>query len=338
MSAKPSLLNLREAVDVSLCGGKAAKLAQLLRAGYRVPEGFCLTMEFYRASLKGLSAQLEQAARRMVSENDNHRDGERNAGGDLLATTRRAIESVAVPSEMVDVIRKALDRLKTARSGEQPSLVVRSSAIDEDQADAAHAGIYETFVGVRNDPDEVLAKTKACWATLWTEQAWAYKRGTGLAEAEMGMAVVVQPLVRSKCAGVAFSADPISGDEQTSVINAAWGHGGAVVAGTVVPNEYTIRWQGKGTDMVPVLHSRRDGTQQEMTVWRNGRLVTVPLTESERDRPVLTDSQARSLAKVVKNIERTLGVPSDVEWAFDEDGTLWVTQARPISARQPSSM
>ena len=84
----------------------------------------------------------------------------------------------------------------------------------------------------------------------------------------MGMAVVVQPLIRAKCAGVAFSIDPISGDEQTSIINAAWGHGGSVVDGTVVPNEYTIRWQAEGTEAMPLLHGQREGTQQEMTVWR----------------------------------------------------------------------
>ena len=67
MSVHAWVLDLREAVDVSLCGGKAAKLALLLRAGYRVPDGFCLTMEFYRACLDGLSAQLAQVARRMVS-------------------------------------------------------------------------------------------------------------------------------------------------------------------------------------------------------------------------------------------------------------------------------
>src|SRR6266545_4185520 len=333
MAVHPGILDLREAAEVSLCGGKAAKLAQLLRGDYHVPEGFCLTMEFYRACLDEVSDHLDQTARQMASAGEKGRaDGDRNEGGNLLATTRRKVESVPVPPEMVEVVRKALDRLRTSRSGQMTALVVRSSAIDEDQADAAHAGIYKTFVGVRDDADEVLAKVKACWAALWTEEAWAYRRGAGLAEGEMGMAVVVQPLIPAKCAGVAFSVDPISGDERTSVINAAWGHGGAVVDGTVAPNEYTIRWQGKGTDAVPRLHSRQDGTQQEMTVWRDGRLMTLAVPESERDRPVLTESQALSVAGVVKDIERKLGFPADVEWAFDEADTLWLTQARPISA------
>ena len=172
MSVHPWVVDLREAVDVSLCGGKAAKLAQLLRASYRVPQGFCLTMEFYRECLDGVSAKLEATARRMASPDEiDRRDGDQNETSNLLAMTRRQVESVPVPPDMGEAVSKALDRLRTARSGQMIPLVVRSSAIDEDQADAAHAGIYETFVGIRDDPSEVLAKTKACWGALWTEES-----------------------------------------------------------------------------------------------------------------------------------------------------------------------
>src|SRR5207249_11369500 len=160
----------------------------------------------------------------------------------LLAITRRQIAAVPVPTDMGEAVSKALDRLRTARSGQMIPLVVRSSAIDEDQADAAHAGIYETFVGIRDDPSEVLAKTKACWGALWTEEAWAYRRSTGLVEGEVGMAVVVQPLIAAKCAGVAFSVDPISGDDRPSIINAAGVHGGAVVGGTRGRTHHISRW------------------------------------------------------------------------------------------------
>src|SRR5207244_9647996 len=110
----------------------------------------CITMEFCRACLDGQSDHLEQVARRMVSEVEiGHGDGDGNGDGhgdgNLLSTTRREIEMVRVPTEMANSVRNALDRLRTVQSGEMPPLVVRSSAIDEDQANAAHAGSYKTF-------------------------------------------------------------------------------------------------------------------------------------------------------------------------------------------------
>ena len=38
--------------DDQLVGGKAAKLAQLMRAGFEVPRGFCLTTRAYEAFVK----------------------------------------------------------------------------------------------------------------------------------------------------------------------------------------------------------------------------------------------------------------------------------------------
>ncbi len=43
MTPLPLIQDLRDAQDVSLCGGKATKLGQLLRAGFDVPPGFVLT-------------------------------------------------------------------------------------------------------------------------------------------------------------------------------------------------------------------------------------------------------------------------------------------------------
>src|SRR5438876_3934647 len=99
-------------------------------------------MEFYRECLDGVSAKLEATARRMASPDEiDRRDGDQNEASNLLAVTRQQVESVPVPPEMAQAVRKALDRLRTAPLGQTMSLVVRSSAIDEDQADAAHAGI-----------------------------------------------------------------------------------------------------------------------------------------------------------------------------------------------------
>ena len=38
--------------EESIVGGKAAKLAQLARAGFKVPRGFCLTTRAYETFLK----------------------------------------------------------------------------------------------------------------------------------------------------------------------------------------------------------------------------------------------------------------------------------------------
>ena len=46
--------------DEQMVGGKAAKLAQVARAGFEVPRGFCLTTRAYQAFVKnaGITATI----------------------------------------------------------------------------------------------------------------------------------------------------------------------------------------------------------------------------------------------------------------------------------------
>src|SRR5688572_31880399 len=108
-------------------------------------------------------------------------------------------------------------------------LAVRSSAVFEDHVDGSHAGIHATFVGECAAP-AVVARVKTCGAALWTERAWAYRERLGIRHVDAAMAVVVQQFVAGGRAGVAFSADPMTGDAASVVIEAARGTGEAVVA------------------------------------------------------------------------------------------------------------
>ena len=66
-SDRPLLIALDApgALDDHIVGGKAAKLAQLTRAGFTVPRGFCLTTWAYEAFV--MDAEI-MAAIRMVLE------------------------------------------------------------------------------------------------------------------------------------------------------------------------------------------------------------------------------------------------------------------------------
>jgi len=62
----------------------------------------------------------------------------------------------------------------------------------------------------------------------------------------------------------------------------------------------------------------------------------------QRERPAeaeptacLTDDQLTELAALGRRVEDHYGSPQDCEWALDESGTLWLTQARPITTLFP---
>ena len=49
----------------------------------------------------------------------------------------------------------------------------------------------------------------------------------------------------------------------------------------------------------------------------------------------LTTDQVVALARLGDRVERSFGVPQDIEWAFDDDGHPWLTQSRPITTLFP---
>jgi pyruvate,water dikinase len=207
-------------------------------------------------------------------------------GGKAAGLARLVELGLPVPPALVLPVGEDLtDPAAVAQLLGEP-LAVRSSAVREDAADRSAAGQYDTILGVRADAlAAAVARVRA-----GTARAEAY----GLAAP---VAVVIQRQVHATRAGVAFSRDPVSGDDAV-VVECAFGAGEAVVSGSLTPDRYRI---GES------VRARAAG----------------PLR-------VLRDDEARAIAELVREAERGFGCPVDVEFCF-EGRTLWLVQCRPIT-------
>jgi len=218
MQARPYVLWLEEVHDAQrpLVGGKAANLAALLRAGFPVPPGFCLTTALYRTITEHqeLDALEEvQAARRL----------------------RERLLSAPLPSDAEAELRAAYKML-LRRSPFTSTVTVHSSATVEDLADASFAGQGRTLLDVGTF-DALLDAVRLCWASLWESSARAYARARG--HEPPAMAVLVQTQVPAEASGVAFSLDPTSGEARL-IIEAYTGPGEAVAEQPPHPTRYTV--------------------------------------------------------------------------------------------------
>ena len=230
--------------DVPEVGGKAARLGDLKRQGFRVPDGFVITTALF---------------------------------GDVTAAEH--------------AIAEALPRL-----GAGARVAVRSSAVAEDLAEASFAGQYETVLNVSGVGD-VLAATRKCWASAGAS------RVAGYAQRQAGgrsgpVAVLVQLMVEADSAGVAYSANPITGTRDEAVVSAVRGLGERLVSGEAAPDEWSVR------DNTPVRVRGSEGA--------------------------IEDAQAARIAQLAIEVAERLGAPQDIEWAI-ADGQLYLLQSRPIT-------
>ena len=312
--------------DLALAGGKAASLGELTRAGFPVPPGFCLTTDAYRAFVAANNLQPEIL-----------RLGSDASAGDpvLLETASASIRALftagQIPPDLASEICAAYAQLCTSHSA-LPTfpVAVRSSATAEDLPGASFAGQQDTFLNVTGE-QAVLEAVRQCWASLWTSRAIAYRQREGIPPQDVTLAVVVQQLIPAEAAGVLFTANPLTGNRNEVVIDAAWGLGEAIVGGLVTPDHFVV---DKATHLVKV---KQVADKQTMTVRTPNGTEEQPTPEALRSEPAISAAQIAELTDLARRIETHAGRPVDVEWAIS-DGHLFVLQARPITHLPPDLM
>lgn len=135
-----------------------------------------------------------------------------------------AIEDSPLDQDIVHIVTQHYDNLKTMHTDTfEFRLAVRSSAIGEDGEDASSAGQNITVLGLTTLAD-TLRSIQKCWASLYAYQSVEYRR-QHVQPIAVQMAVVVQTMVPSDCAGVLFTKHPTSGDPSKIVITANYGLG-----------------------------------------------------------------------------------------------------------------
>jgi pyruvate, water dikinase len=226
-------------------------------------------------------------------------------------------QAIVARAEPPPAIAAAYDAL-----GDDPPVAVRSSACAEDSEAASYAGQQETYLYVRG-AGAVLDRVRDCWASFFSDRALFYRQRKGSLD-DLGMAVVVQRMVRADVAGVLFTCDPVHRRHDRMVVEAVLGLGEAAVSGQLTPDHYVLK---------------RDGTVKRAKIARQPFAVVPVESGGTAERELgeeggaqkLDEDQLRELARIGEDLEQRLGGPQDIEWAL-EDGSIYVLQARPVTA------
>ena len=325
--------------DVGRVGGKNASLgemiSQLAGAGVRVPGGFATTADAFRAFLSANGLAERIAARLKTLDADDVR-ALASAGAEI----RGWIAATPFPAELEQAIRAGFQQLAEGSPG--ASFAVRSSATAEDLPDASFAGQQETFLNVMGI-DEVLAKIKEVFASLYNDRAISYRVHQGYTHAEVALSAGIQRMVRSDrgAAGVMFTLDTESGFTEVVFITSSYGLGETVVQGAVNPDEFYVHKQSLRAGKKAVIRRGLGSKLLKMEFASaeeraaSGKLVrTVDTAPAERDRYSLTDAEVEELARYALIIEEHYQRPMDIEWGKDGvDGKLYILQARPETVK-----
>jgi pyruvate,water dikinase len=303
------------ALSLAHFGGKARGLAALACAGLPVPEGFFIATSAYRDFVRhnGLRAAILELALAVQP-----------GRAESAEAASIAIKQLFSAGQFPDYVSRAIAESYQDFTGEA-AVAVRSSATAEDLPGLSFAGQQESYLNVRG-VDSVMSAVRDCWASLWSARAIAYRQRMVVDSDSLSMGVVVQMMLESEISGVAFSANPVSGDRSELVINSSYGLGEAIVSGLVTPDSYLLDRESLAVS------AATPGEKSQQIVYSEGQGVeTQPLLMEQRDELSLSPDQLSGLAELVLQAEGVFnGIPQDIEWALVAD-KFWLLQSRPIT-------
>ncbi len=232
---------------------------------------------------------------------------------------------IALSGSIVDAVAAgdgaAIAQLTTAARPLAGPLAVRSSAVDEDGADASFAGQHLTLLNVPS-VDDLRAAVQEIWWSANSDSAITYRQRVGLFT-RPSIGVVVQSLLSPDVAGVLFTQNPINGADER-LIEASWGLGEVVVAGRVIPDSFRMDRDGTVLERTPgvkkvAVRAASDGGTFEQVV------------EAERvEKLCLDDDLLTQLNALAGQCEQVFGPARDIEWAL-AGGQIYLLQCRAVT-------
>lgn len=193
-----------QAPDKTRVGSKAINLARLFRAGFPVPEGFCITAEAF-ASPAELALSLRP---------------------DALAHLRAAYLELGSGPVAVRSSAVAEDLEEASFAGQyQTFLDVQG---EEDLLDA----VRRCVCSLTSSSAQAYQARQQCSQHAILPAAFSSSTALG---------ILVQRMIHPEVAGVLFTANPLSGEAGELVIEVVQGLGQALVSGNVTPEQVVIR-------------------------------------------------------------------------------------------------
>jgi pyruvate,water dikinase len=298
----------KEIAELSQVGGKAISLIEMTAAGFNVPEGFVLSVDFFSDWQENI---------RTTAAWQEFRNAPDKAHCDALKALATVLTLTDAQNASIEIALNELD--------DKTLFAVRSSSPEEDLEEASFAGQYDTILGVV--PEQLEKAIAKAFASMFDTRVVEYKKLNKITLDDPRIAVIVQKQIASEVSGIAFSLNPANNCYDEAMVSASFGLGESIVAGQVTPDTFVV-------EKVKKQILERKVASKAFGLWLEDGGGTVERNNEDPKAPSLNDEQVLLVADLASRCEIHYGMPMDIEWAM-ERGRLYLLQARPITSYLP---
>ncbi len=288
------IVPLADAYDypAELLGNKARNLSLCIKEGFHVPAGFSISSEGYQAYTRYNNLQ-QRIDLELYRKPFNSMRWEEI--WDVALRIRSFFSKGIMPAALEKEIMSYVSRWPSGTK-----FAVRSSTAAEDSAAASFAGMHESYLNITSD--KLIETVKLVWASLWSDRSLLYREEKKLDSRYSAMPVLVQAMEPSTISGLAFSADPSSGQEDVIILE--------VISGSL-----------------DLLVDNIEEPERIKLAKDSGRIFN---TAGERKATLMAKNALETLWLKILALEKIFGQPVDIEWTGIEEA-FTVLQVRPIT-------
>ncbi|MBW1707139.1 MAG: PEP/pyruvate-binding domain-containing protein, partial [Deltaproteobacteria bacterium] len=249
---------------------------------------------------------------------------------EISKTIRDLIQGKELPREVKDEISACYNELCEKVGIPDVAVSVRSAGTE------SRPGMFETYLNVRGIED-VLDKVKKVWASAYTTRAVAFRINKGFPVLGDELGVAIPKMVNARASGIAFTVDPVTGDDSKIILEANWGLGEGVVSGVESVDGFVVDKESLE------IATRHVGNKVKCVVYTENGADWADVSAEMQNTSCISDEEIIEISRVAKSAEKRLECAQDMEWAVDQDlsfpeSIFWL-QTRPakVQARKPKS-
>ncbi|MFX0173391.1 MAG: PEP/pyruvate-binding domain-containing protein [Candidatus Hodarchaeota archaeon] len=295
-------------------GERACCLSRLISKGYNVPLGVVVSTKVFKRFLNTIpgTKRIDRLIDEVTPEN--------------FEETAQEIQDIIicspVPMPMANPIAEKIYQLMDSINSE--TVVVRTSAHVEDSArHICHGrGVYFHLKDIAN----IIQVIKQCWASAYTSDVLHDLIHAGLPPDNVRIAVIIEEMITAKVSGILSvrSADKNGGIH----IRSNWGTKVDGIDDGIYCDHVIVNEQKVG-EPIETFTSYKDKISH---IPPDNRHAVIVENEPEMKQELsLSMQNVTTLTQLAKKIRQDFEVDYDIEFIFDENGSIWLLDAIPKS-------
>ena len=320
-------LNAIDKHMVDLVGSKMANLGEIHnKLDLAVPSGFVITATAYERFIAYNDLKVEIERLMQSADQDDIENLYR-----LHARLDKLIVQADIPPDVTAAVRQAWRDMESS-AGPGMTAAMRSSALGEDEQGSSFAGLHRSELNV--SADHLFDAYKQIVASKYSLPAITYRLNKGFRDEDIAMCVGCLAMLETVAGGVMYSRNPFDLNDDSIVLNAAWGLPKAVVDGSVDGDLFVI----DRNPPMRIIRREIRTKDRKFTCYPEEGVCRLAITDAKvRDQACLDDQSALDLAAIAVQLEAHYGAPQDIEWAIGPQGQRFILQCRPLQQMEALS-